>query len=75
MNNYTNNEPYDPYGFKEQIKIKYEATKAIARKFPNRTAALIELLTNAQPLLDWAAYCALTAEPTTRVGTKSGWAK
>ena len=30
MNNYNNNEPNDPHGFKEQVKIKYEATKAIA---------------------------------------------
>ena len=44
MNNYTNNEPYDPRGFKEQVKIKYKATKAIARKFPNGKAALMELL-------------------------------
>ena len=60
MNHYTNNEPYDPHGFKEQIKIKYEATKAIAGKFPNGTAALLELLSNAQlAALDWADYCAL----------------
>ena len=47
MNNYTYNEPYDPYNFKEQVKIKYEATKAIAEKFPNVTAALMELLSKA----------------------------
>ena len=62
MNNYTNNGPYNPHGFKKQIKIKYEATKEVARKFPNGTAALMELLTNAQPPLDWATYCALTAD-------------
>ena len=62
MNNYTNNEPYNPHGFKEHIKIKFEATKAIAGKFPNGTAALMKLLTNAQPALDWAAYCALTVD-------------
>ena len=57
MNNYTNNKPNDPHGFKEQVKIKYEATKAIARKFPNGTAALMELLSNAQPaVLDWAGF-------------------
>ena len=61
MNNYTNNEPYNPHGFKEQIKIKYEATKAIAGKFLNGTVALTELLTNSQPAYAWAAYCALTA--------------
>ena len=52
MNNYTNNEPYDPHGFKEQIKIKYEATKAIAGKFLNGTAILTELLNKPQPALD-----------------------
>ena len=64
MNNCTNNEPYDPHGFKEQVKIKFEATKAIiAEKFPNGTAALMELISKAQPIaLDWAAYCALPAD-------------
>ena len=63
MNNYTNNEPNDPHGFKEQVKIKYEATKAKARKFQNGTATLMELLSRAQPAaLDWAGYCALTPD-------------
>ena len=30
MNNYTDNEPYNPHGFKEQIKIIFAATKATA---------------------------------------------
>ena len=61
MNTYTNIEPYDPHGFKEQIKIKYKATKIIAEKFPDGTVALIELLSKAQPAaLERAAYCALT---------------
>ena len=47
MNNYSNNEPHDPHGFKEQVKIKYEGTKAIAKKIPNGTVALMELLSNA----------------------------
>ena len=60
LNTYTNNNPQDHHGFKEQVKIKYEATKAIAGKFPNGTAAFMELLRNAQPVaLDWAEYCAL----------------
>ena len=60
MNNYTNNEPYNPHGFKEQVKIKYEATKTIAGKFQNGTASLMELLSNEYPAaLDWAGYCAL----------------
>ena len=60
INNYTNNEPYDTHGFKEQVKIKFEATKVIVGRFPNGTTALTELLSKAQPIaLDWAAYCAL----------------
>ena len=60
MNTYTNNETQDPHSFKEQVKIKYAATKAITEKFPNRIAALLELLSNAHPAaLDWAGYCAL----------------
>ena len=49
MNNYTNNEPYNPHSFKEQIKIKYEATKAIARKLLKGTTALTGLLSKTQP--------------------------
>ena len=63
MNNYTNNEPYDLHGFKEQVKIKYVATKAIAGKFLNKTAHLMELLSKEQPAaLDWVTYCALTPD-------------
>ena len=63
MNNYTNNEPCNPCGFKEQVKIKYEATKAVAGKFPNRTVTLMELLSRAQPeALDWAGYCTFTSD-------------
>ena len=63
INNYTNNEPYNPHGFKEQVKIKYNGTKTIARKFPNGTVVLMELLNRAQPsVLDWAVYYALTPD-------------
>ena len=63
MNNYTNNEPQDPHGFKEQVKIKFEATETITRKFPNGTAAQMELLSNAHSVaLDRAGYCALPEE-------------
>ena len=61
MNTYTNNEVYDPNGYKEQVKIKYKATKAIVRRFPNGTAALTHLLSKAEPALDWDGYCALPA--------------
>ena len=60
LNTYTNNKPQDPHGYKEQVKIKYKFTKAIVGKFPNETAALMELLSSALPApLDWTGYCAL----------------
>ena len=63
MDNCTNNEPYDPHGFKEWVRIKFEVTKATAERFPNGTAALMELLSKVQPTaLDWAAYCALPGD-------------
>ena len=62
LNTYTNIEPQDPHGYKEQVKIKYAATKAIVRKFANGTAALMELLSNALVPLDWAEYCTLPEE-------------
>ena len=49
MNNYTNNKPHNPHGFKEQVKIKFKAIKAIAGKFLNVTAVLMELLSRTQP--------------------------
>ena len=61
MNTYTNNDVTDPHGFKEQAKIKYEATKAIVGRFQNGTATLMHLLSNAEPALDWDDYCALPA--------------
>ena len=62
LNTYTNNEPQDPHGYKEQVKIKYEATKAIVGKFPNGTVALMDILGKAEVLLDWAGYFALPEE-------------
>ena len=62
LNTYTNRNPNDPHDFKEQVKIKFEATKAIVGRFPNGTATLIHLLSNAEPnALDWDGYCALPA--------------
>ena len=62
LNAYTNNKPQDPHGCKEQVKIKYEATKAIVGKFPNGTATLMKLRSNAPVPLDRAGYCALPKE-------------
>ena len=59
LNIYTNNDTNDPYGFKEQVKIKNKVTKAIVGRFPNGTATLMHLLSKAEPALDWDDYCAL----------------
>ena len=60
MNNYSNNKLHDSHGFKKEVKIKYNALKVIASKFPNGTAAMIALLVAAAPAIDWARYCGLT---------------
>ena len=62
MNNFSNNKPYDPHGYKEEVKIKYDSVKAIARKFPNEIAAMMTLLAAEAVPLDWAAYCTLTPD-------------
>ena len=62
LDTYTNNEPQDLHGYKEQAKIKYEVTKAIVGKFLYGTAALMELYSKAPVPLDWARYCALPEE-------------
>ena len=54
--------PKNPHGYKEQVKIRYKATKVIVRKFPNGTAALMEHLSKAPVSLVWAGYCALPEE-------------
>ena len=59
MNNYSNNKPHDPHGFKEEVKIKYNVVKAVVGKLPNGTGAMIEFLGGAVPALDWVAYCAM----------------
>ena len=58
LNTYTNNKVHDPNDFKEQVKIKYKATKAIVRRFPNWTVTLMHLLSNTEPALDWDNCCA-----------------
>ena len=44
LNNFTNANPNDPHGFKEELKIKYEAVLAVVGKFPNGTGPMLELL-------------------------------
>ena len=59
MNKYSNNKLHDPHGFKEEVKIKCNALKAIAGKFPNGTATMMALFGAASPAIDWTEYCAL----------------
>ena len=60
MNNYSNNKPNNPHGFKEEVNVKYDAVKAVVEKFPNGIGAMIELLGTAVPALDWVSYCAMS---------------
>ena len=59
MNNYNNNKPHDPHSFKDEVKIKYNAVKAVVGKFSNGTGAMVELLGAAVPVLSWVDYCAM----------------
>ena len=60
LNNFRNNKPHDPHGFKEEVKIKYDSVKAVARNFSNGTAMMMTLLVAAAPPRDWAYYCGLS---------------
>ena len=51
INNYSNNKLHGPHGFKEEIKIKYDAVKAISGRLPNGTAVIIALLEQNVPAL------------------------
>ena len=44
LNNFSNAKPNDPHGFKEELKIKYNAVLAVVRKFLNSTGPMLELL-------------------------------
>ena len=41
MNNCSNNKPHDPHGFKEEVKIKYDAVKVVAGRFQNEIAVMM----------------------------------
>ena len=62
LNNYSNNKPHDPHGFKEEVNIKYDTVKAITGRFPSRTATMMVLLVAAAPAIDWVGYCTLTPD-------------
>ena len=44
LNNFTNVKPNDPHGFKEDLKIKYDAVLAVVGEFPNSSGPMMELL-------------------------------
>ena len=46
----------DPHGFKEELKIKYDAVLDVAGKFPNRIGSMIELLKAETQTLDHKNY-------------------
>ena len=42
LNNFSNAKPNDPHGFKEELKIKYNAILAVVGKFQNGTGPMLE---------------------------------
>ena len=57
----SNNKLYDPTGFKEEIKIKFDAIEAVDKNFSNGTGAMMELF-KAEPIplkQTWANYCTM----------------
>ena len=60
MNNFTNAKPNDPHGFKEELKIKYEAVLAVVGKFTNMTGPMLALLAAEAIPLNWDDYCRMS---------------
>ena len=60
LNNFSNVKPNDPHGFKEELKINYNAVLAVVGEFPNSSGPMLQLLAVEVPVLDWAAYCGMT---------------
>ena len=60
LNNFSNAKPNDPHGFKEELKIKYDAVLAVVDKFPNGTGAMMELLDAETPAKTWSDYCQMS---------------
>ena len=54
LNNFSNTKPNDPHGFKEELKIKYDAVLAIVGQCSNGTGPMLELLGAEVPALNWA---------------------
>ena len=59
LHNFINPRVDDPHRFKEEVKVKYNATVAIVEKFPNRTAFLEQLLATDTPSETLDDYCVL----------------
>ena len=48
------------HGFKEELKIKYDAVLAVVGKFMNGTGPMLELLKVETVPLDWTHYCVMS---------------
>ena len=59
LKNFSNAKPNNPHGFKEELKIKYDAVLAAVGKCLNGTGPMLELLTAEVPPLNLAHYCAM----------------
>ena len=44
LNNVSNQKPYDPHAFKEELKTKFQATLALTNCFPNSMVFMEHLL-------------------------------
>ena len=51
LHNFTNSTPEDPHGYKEEVKVKCNATTAVVGKFPNGIGLLEILLVKETSLL------------------------
>ena len=56
MNNYSNNKLHDPHGFKEEVKIKYNAVKLVGERSSNGTAVMMALIKQNVLALIWVDY-------------------
>ena len=59
LNNFSNAKRNDPHGFKEELRIKYNAVLVVDGKFRNGTGPMLELLAAKVHAVDWAGYCVM----------------
>ena len=62
LHNFTIPRANDPHGFKEEVKLKFNAIMAIVGKFPNKTAFLEQLLAVDTLSKTYNDYCALGSD-------------